>query len=455
MPNTGTAPFQPAGTPQGTVSVQKFLQALQGVPGFTGDMNAPLQFYQGKSPNQLLQEISGGRVTDPMNQQNAMLPGPLKNNSFMGDMGGALTVLAAPLMVAGAQGLMAGAGGGIGGIGDLAGGLSSVDVAAGMVPEFGTHAGYAAGTGFNLGGAGGLSYSGEGLTQLVNDAGGETIWQGGDFSPTGVDDVVNTMGDAGGQGVGGLGTDETIANLVNEFAGGAGGSGGILGGLGSLLGGIPGSVWGSLISGGVGLLAQDKAVDAQTKAAEDARNLQLQMYNQNRADLAPWREAGVGALNQINSRMPEFTRRFGMSDYEQDPGYQFRLSEGEKGINRAAQARGLWDSGSTLKALARYNSNMGSQEFGNAYNRFTQDQTNAYNKLSNLAGLGQTSAQQTATLGGQYAANAGELGMQGANARASGYIGGANTIANAINQGISGYQQNQYMPYLRGYLGGP
>jgi hypothetical protein len=32
----------------------------------------------------------------------------------------------------------------------------------------------------------------------------------------------------------------------------------------------------------------------------------------------------------------EFTKSFTMDDYQADPGYQFRLSEGEKGINNAA-----------------------------------------------------------------------------------------------------------------------
>ena len=106
-----------------------------------------------------------------------------------------------------------------------------------------------------------------------------------------------------------------------------------------------------------------------------------------------------------------------MDDYQQDPGYQFRLSEGENGINRAATASGSRYSGATLKALSRFNSNQASQEYGNAYNRYQTDQGNQFNRLSSLAGTGQTSVAQAGQAGQNAYGNIASAGQANANAQ--------------------------------------
>ncbi len=55
--------------------------------------------------------------------------------------------------------------------------------------------------------------------------------------------------------------------------------------------------------------------------------------------------------------------------FQADPGYQFRLQQGEEAINRSAAARGGRLGGATLKALSEYNQGLASQEFGNYANR--------------------------------------------------------------------------------------
>jgi hypothetical protein len=59
----------------------------------------------------------------------------------------------------------------------------------------------------------------------------------------------------------------------------------------------------------------------------------------------------------------------GQVDLQADPGYQFRLSEGLKALDRQAAARGGLISGSALKASQRYGQDMASQEYGQAYAR--------------------------------------------------------------------------------------
>lgn len=129
----------------------------------------------------------------------------------------------------------------------------------------------------------------------------------------------------------------------------------------------------------------------------------------------------------------------------QDPGYQFRLSEGMKGLERSAAARGGLLSGGTLKGIQRYGQDMASQEYQNAFNRYQAERTGTLNPYQSLAGVGQSTANTLGTMGMNYANQAGEAYQGAANARASGYVG----QANAINQGIGGisnqYYQNQLM----------
>ncbi len=91
-------------------------------------------------------------------------------------------------------------------------------------------------------------------------------------------------------------------------------------------------------------------------------------------------------------------------DIYQDPSYKFRLGEGQKAMERQLAASGRFLSPAASKALMDYGQQMGSQEFGNAYNRYNQDQQNLFSRLAALSGYGQAGA--TANIaGGQNLAN--------------------------------------------------
>lgn len=157
-------------------------------------------------------------------------------------------------------------------------------------------------------------------------------------------------------------------------------------------------------------------------------------------------EAGLQAA--INARLAEqdkqraaqasdpnfgfLLKRFSDTNWQADPGYQFRLDQGNKALQNMAAMTGNLNSGRALKDAIGYNSGMASQEYGNAYNRFNTDQTNIYNKLAALAGMGQSSASSLAGVSQNYGAQVGNNLAQGANASAAGTIG----QANAWNQGI-------------------
>jgi hypothetical protein len=229
-------------------------------------------------------------------------------------------------------------------------------------------------------------------------------------------------------------------------------------------------------SAALGAYSSNKAAKAQAGAAERSAELgkevadqqvelQREQYNQTRADQTPFREAGVNALTRMQGG--EFgvpgAFQFDPSQVSMDPGYSFRLSEGQKALDRQAAARGGLISGSALKAATRFGQDMGSQEYSNAYNRSygrAMDEYNSrinqsntgYNRLASMAGIGQTANSQLGAAGqnyasgvsgalGNYAANAGNAYGAAGQAQASGYMG----MANAAGQGVSqylGYQSN-------------
>jgi len=69
------------------------------------------------------------------------------------------------------------------------------------------------------------------------------------------------------------------------------------------------------------------------------------------------------------------------ADLQADPSYQFRKQAGQDALESSAAARGLLRSGGTAKALADYNQQAASQEYGNVYNRKASE----YDRAAQLA----------------------------------------------------------------------
>lgn len=207
---------------------------------------------------------------------------------------------------------------------------------------------------------------------------------------------------------------------------------------------IPAAIIGSSL---FGANAANKAADTQAGAADRAAELQYKMYQENVQRQQPFLEAGVGALNKLTAAADY--KPFGMDQYKADPGYAFRLSEGQKALDRQAAARGGLISGGALKAATRYGQDMGSQEYQNAFNRYQTERAAMLNPLQSLAGVGQTTAATLGNAGQSYGAGAGEAYMGGANARASGYVGGANALTSGLSSYLNYNQGQNYMNMLR------
>ena len=210
----------------------------------------------------------------------------------------------------------------------------------------------------------------------------------------------------------------------------------------------------------LGSVASNRAAKAQAGASDRAAQLQQDQFERSVELQEPFRQAGLTGQNRLMELLGiggdkasegygSAMRDFGAADFEADPGYQFRLSEGMKAIDRSASANGRLGSGRTLKDLVRFGQGQASQEYGNAYNRFQTNRSNKINPLQSLAGGAQTATNQVQSAGQSYASGAGDAIMGGGNARASGYVGGANSIGAGIGQGVNIGQNNRLMGLLQ------
>ena len=206
---------------------------------------------------------------------------------------------------------------------------------------------------------------------------------------------------------------------------------------------------GSLGAGLLGARAAGQAANVQSQAADRAAQLQREMFERQVQLSEPWRQAGMTALNKLIPLATEYTP-FGMEQFQADPGYAFRMSEGMKALERSAAARGGLLSGGMLKATQRFGQDLASQEYTNAFNRYQAERAARLSPLQSLAGVGQSTAQQLGQAGQQMAGNVGDMMTSGAAARASGYMGAANALTGALGTGLNYYQGQQMLNALKG-----
>jgi hypothetical protein len=222
-----------------------------------------------------------------------------------------------------------------------------------------------------------------------------------------------------------------------------------------------GSGAGSAISGLLGANAATNAAQIQADAAKAASANQLAMFNTLNTQQAPYRAQGYNALNQIGSMLPGqsiqydaagnpvgtitgtgyLTQQYGPQDFAAgvDPGYMFRLQQGQMANQRAGNVSGGGLGGNVMRGLQDYTQGQASQEYNNAFNRFQTQRSNIYNTLAGIAGIGQTGQTATNTAGTNMATAASQLGVGSAAAQAAGQTGAANAYSNAINNVVNNY----------------
>lgn len=196
----------------------------------------------------------------------------------------------------------------------------------------------------------------------------------------------------------------------------------------------------AVIGAGSSIIAGNKAAKAQKNAAAQQVAEQRRQYDQDRADLAPWRDAGGAAVNKMagiyglsgGTKMAPEDGTGAYGGFFESPGFKFRRDEALRATERAASAGGLLNSGAAKKALMERADNMASAEYGDWWNR-----------LAGIAGVGQAATNSTVQAG-QIATQGITAAQQAAgNARASSYANTGSAINSGINNVLSAYMFNK------------
>jgi hypothetical protein len=197
-------------------------------------------------------------------------------------------------------------------------------------------------------------------------------------------------------------------------------------------------VVGSVITGSMGAKAQRDAANTQAAAAGRAQDQLLAAGEEASQGYTPYTEAGKTALSSITGQLPYFQQQFTNQDLNSylDPGYQFRLGQGQRANMMGSNVTGGAVSGNALKSLQDYSQNFASGEFTNAFNRFQTQRTNIYNQLSDIAKTGLTAQQGTANALLGTGTNIASITSGLGNAQAASQIGQANAIGGAV-QGVT------------------
>lgn len=170
---------------------------------------------------------------------------------------------------------------------------------------------------------------------------------------------------------------------------------------------------GAVVGGAMQAKGAKEAAQTSAAAADRAAEVQRQMFERQVELQEPWRQAGMTALNKLIPLSTEYTP-FGMQQFQQDPGYAFRMGEGMKALERSAAARGGLLSGAALRGIQRYGQDLASQEYQNAFNRYQAERQARLGPLQSLAGVGQTATQALTGAASQYGTNIGNIGMANA-----------------------------------------
>jgi hypothetical protein len=227
------------------------------------------------------------------------------------------------------------------------------------------------------------------------------------------------------------------------------------------------SAGGSILGGLIGSGAAQSAAGTQAQSAQNALDFQKQQFATTQAQGAPYRGAGYNALNTLGGlgsgtyQMYDaqgnptgagtgtgyLTKEYTPADFAQgiDPGYQFRLQQGQEATNRMANMGGGMISGNALRGAQDYTQGLASTEYGNAFNRFQTQRTNIYNTLAGIAGLGQNAYNTSAQAGTQAANTVGNTIQNIGQAQAAGTVGSANALSGGIQNAGNAYMLSQLL----------
>jgi hypothetical protein len=202
----------------------------------------------------------------------------------------------------------------------------------------------------------------------------------------------------------------------------------------------------SALSGVISQQGAQAGGNMAASAANRAAQMQQEEATRARAALSPWVAAGGGAIGKVTNLLglgtlktnggnfntygldpagAKETQQQALADFETSPGYQFRMDEGSKALDRSAASRGLLRSGAQQKAITAFGQGIASEEYGNYMDNLLA--------VSGLGGQAASSGNNTAA---NLTGNAADNIFRGGVARGSAYSAGANALASGISKGV-------------------
>ena len=261
------------------------------------------------------------------------------------------------------------------------------------------------------------------------------------------------------------------------------------------------------ITGKTGAKAAEKAGQLQANSSKYAADLAQKQFEQTRQDQMPWLNAGKNALGQLQNYVAndkpyqdsygnmlkrgigslgfgsgnlsgsvsaggvssggsfndtmrkdiqanydngKYTGGLSLDDFEVDPGYNFRKSQGMDGLQSSAAATGSLLSGAALKSLNRYNSDLASQEYGNAWQRDQAQKQQQFGVDTGLRGQDHSIFADSANRNLQASMHNSSMALQAQIANQNYGLNALGTLMNARSQdyGIfSGEDSRRYNQY--------
>lgn len=142
-----------------------------------------------------------------------------------------------------------------------------------------------------------------------------------------------------------------------------------------------------------------------------------------------------------------FTHQFNAADLNANmaPNYAFVLDQGQRAAKNAGNLQTGLISGNTMKGLEDYTQGLAGNQYQQAFNNFTANQSNIFNRLATIAGFGTGANSVTANAGSNAAANIGSAQLAGGAAQAAGTVGQANALSGGLNNAASWYTLGNVM----------
>ena len=193
------------------------------------------------------------------------------------------------------------------------------------------------------------------------------------------------------------------------------------------------------------------AANTQSAAAQQAEQRLQQNYQNTVASETPYQAAGLQGLNQLTNLLGPggyLSTPANYQQYQQSPGYQFQLQQGEQALLDQQSALGGVAGGNTLKALTNYGQGAAATDYQQFVNNTMAQQNQLYGELGGLVNTGQGATTTVANAGQGTATQQANLITGAGSAQSAAQVAGANAFGSALTGGANSLSQNYLLSQL-------